>query len=166
MNGRLIRWAWVAAAFMLAHPVSALSCLRPDVAQMYLDAASSDRVYSVLLGELSFDESLLPRGVRAGEAEGDPGPIAARFSGRFLGQGGFVQATELPIVIEPSCSGPWCGGLPANVEALLFVYQRSGSLILEVPACGDWHFHVPSAQDVARVEACHAGGPCAPVGRR
>lgn len=80
-----------AAVFMLmAGPASALSCMAPDVAETYLRADASEKIYVVVHGQIVFDEARLPV-TDWDRQENTPArtPIPAQMTGKSLGPGGF-----------------------------------------------------------------------------
>lgn len=161
----MIRSLAFVLALLCAGPVSALSCIRPDVAYSYQSAAESEDIYVVLLGDFSFRPSRQPamKGDDPNAAEPAP-PVPARFSGRYLTASGFGGSFNGTVTIEPVCFGPWCGGFPNQGEGLAFVRKSGDTFTLIMDPCGGNYFPTPSRSDVARVEACHRGDACTPDG--
>ncbi len=57
----MIRILALILAAAAASPVSALSCIPTDVTRSYSDAATSDKLYVVLLGRYDFNTRELPK---------------------------------------------------------------------------------------------------------
>lgn len=143
-------------AGLTASQASALSCLRPDVAQAFLDASSADQTYVVLKG--AFDFAPLPKKEKP-TAE----TVAATFSGRLLTGTGFTQKVSAPVQIELTCSGMWCAEMEPQQEMIAFVQNLNDEkLVFEVGPCYELAFVEPSQEDVKRLENCAQGGACEP----
>ena len=118
-----------ALAFALAlvpQGALALSCLAPDVAATYAEAVRSQDRYSVLLGRLTFDESLVPPAMNSSFTPPQPAPIEAHFSGAYLAGGDFVSGYDAPVSVIVECAGPWCGSPTDGAEYLLFARHGEG----------------------------------------
>lgn len=146
------------AAWVIASQVSALSCMRSDVAESYDRAASSDNEYVVLWGAFDFD---MPQQTSTDPNFPDVLRTIARFNGQYLGASGFTPAPPLVVSMVFNCTGPWCGSLqPGADDILAYVEQTDGGYILTVEACGGTAFVAPNDVDIARVEACMRGPEC------
>lgn len=144
----MMRAVAVMLALAASGPAQALSCVRPDVAQTYDSAASSDAVYSVLYGVLEFDQNALPPSMNSSFTPQEPAPIAAQFRGAFLHGGAFVDGFGAALDLHVGCEGPWCGSLNAGAEYILFVEHGNGALQLEVGACPFWAFEAPTVEQL------------------
>ncbi|MBY6056054.1 hypothetical protein [Leisingera daeponensis] len=146
-----------------AGAAAALSCLPWGPADAYLHAAGSERVYNVIAGELSFDESLLPQS--HSESPGDTPPltrIQAQLSGKMLEDRYFSGRVAVPAVLEVECLGPWCGGMKSGADYVFFAEQRGQELVVRANACGGFAFDDTS--EVRRqVLECHRGKACVPA---
>lgn len=146
-------------AFGTSSPAVALSCLRPDVAKTYTQAAQAEEKYVVVHGDLSFDAARLPR------AEGNESPeltrIPARLKGHALSKSGFDHAFDREITLEVACFGPWCGGAAPNHPYLAFVmYDDNAGYTLSIDPCGGMVFPDPTAEILDKVQRCNRGGTC------
>ncbi|MDA8746835.1 hypothetical protein N9M66_01345 [Litoreibacter sp.] len=137
-----------------ASQASALSCIRPDVANAYQQASASDLTYVVLNGQFAFDpvpKSELP----------EPATAEATFSGRLLTSAGFTQQVAVNVTINMNCAGNWCAEVQPGLDYIAFVEQHPTRLIFEVSPCYDLAFKEPAIEDVKRLENCAQGGACA-----
>lgn len=148
-----------ATAIICASQVSALSCMRPDVARTFQWAAEADEAYVALFGSFAFDA---PAPVPSADINF---PIEhtmdAVFTGQTLGATQFQDNAPLDVTITFDCLGPWCGSLPDDGTPMLaFVQQTEDGYALIVGPCFDTAFVSPTPEDVARVEACMRGEAC------
>lgn len=145
-------------AGLCAGQVSALSCLRPDVARAFTTAAEAEETYVVLLGSFAFD---------APGASGSDNParetqVDSVFTGQSLGATGFQPNAPLDVTLKFTCAGPWCGSIPDDgTQVLAFVERTAAGYVFEVGPCYGSAFVAPRAGDIARVEACMQGDGCA-----
>ena len=153
----------IIALTLCASQVAALSCMRPDVAESYNRAATSEDEYVVLLGTFDFDT---PQQRSTDSNAPDTLRAVVQFSGTYLSASGFTAAPPLAVTLVFNCAGPWCGSLPSDgPDVLAFVQQTADGYILDVEPCGGTAFIEPDAKDIARVEDCMHGGTCAPLDR-
>lgn len=149
------------ALSLLATPALSLSCLPPDVARSFKDAAEAEQAYVVVHGTLSFDEALLPE-----SAQQDQNPpnveIPARLTGKSLSNSGFTTDFDRPITLRAVCFGPWCGRTAAGGEHLAFVEQTESGYVLTLTPCGDYSFAEPTPAMVKKAAACFKGRNCTP----
>ncbi len=143
----------------LAGQAEALSCMRPDVVATYQSAASSDETYYILRGALDFDPGEMPSGYD--ENAEQPEPVLGRFSGYGLSPNGFEVPVEAPIILYPTCAGPWCGTAQPSDDVLIFVNEDPDAYILEVGACPWFIFDNPTEKMAARLVSCINGDTCA-----
>ena len=158
----MIRALGLAALLLACGPALALSCLRPDVARTYTRAAEAEKSYVVVLGEVRFDEALLP------ETDGTQHDrrnvtIPARLEGVSLSKAGFTTPFARNITLEVACFGPWCGGAQSGAQYLAFLEKRGGRYVMIADPCGSWAFAKPTKAQVQQVERCMRGLDCAPV---
>lgn len=151
------------AATLIAGQAQALSCIRPDVARSYTEAADTTVPYIVILGTLTHSSGPLPERDLT-----DPDPeeqsFPARFSGKALDSSGFGTDFSTRLTLELGCAGPWCAGLPdRSGEILAFVERRDSGYVLRMGPCGGNFFPVPTGVMINKVEACHTGGDCTPL---
>lgn len=130
------------AASSLATSANALSCMRPDIAQTMETAKASDDLYYIMVGQFSFTP--LPKKPRSADPNAPLNGVGAHtvkatFNGRFLSNVAEYDAPAMrvPVDIDVSCAGPWCGGPPQNgTEVIAFAKSRPGQpLLLEVGPC-------------------------------
>jgi len=157
-----MRIVLILALFFASGPALALSCMRPDVARSYQNAAQAEDIYVVVRGRLTFDEGKLPKS--DGTAQGpETVTIPARFDGKALSKVGFETAFARDITLEVVCFGPWCGGAKSGVPYLAFLEKRGEDYVMVADPCGSWAFSEPSEEQVNQVESCMAGSGCEPL---
>lgn len=146
---------------LLGAPALALSCMRPDVAVSYQNAAEASEVYIVVKGTLTFNERLLPeRDLTQTENKGTLVP--ARIKGVSLSRSGFDAPFERDITLDVQCFGPWCGGAASGVEYLAFLQRTGANYVMGIDPCGSFVFPEPTAEQVKQAEQCMAGEACTP----
>ncbi len=143
---------------MIASHAAALSCLRPDVASSYQDAHAAEDLYYILRGRLDFDAALMPNGVEARASP--PAAVPAQFDGMTLTARGFTTPFAAPIILQPSCAGPWCGSLQPSADILVFAKQTGAGLEVDVGACPWFVFYNPTDAMEQRIVDCVAGRRC------
>ncbi|MGX9356326.1 hypothetical protein ACS3SW_14525 [Roseobacteraceae bacterium S113] len=147
------------AASLAAGPVSALSCLPHDFADVYAEVAQSEARYTMVIGALAFDTSALP--VTDWDKQEDTPQmtnIPARLTGKSLQQGGFTGDYARDVVLNVACFGPWCAGAPEGEEILAFVNVDDAPPSISFTPCGG-HSFSPEMREQAL--ACFNGGVCA-----
>ena len=158
--------ATVAIALSLALPATeagALSCRRPDVARAFRQASEAPDPTIVVLGKLSYDTGLLPRGVGMGNDSARHGlRLTARLRGRSLSGSGFGPRISENIALDIRCVSAWCGRIPPNEEVLMFLRKTDSGHVLEVGPCPQFFFVTPSEAQIATARQCLSGGPCTP----
>ncbi|WP_373355115.1 hypothetical protein [Pseudoroseicyclus sp. CXY001] len=139
---------------------AALSCMPADVTRSYAEAAAAEEGYMILHGTLAFDAGQLP-GAYASDLDTavQPAPVAARFTGSYLGATGrFTGAMEsLPVVLEPRCAGPYCGDVAPGEDLLAFARMEGDVPHFELSPCPGKLFRHPRDEDLAQVTACFTG---------
>lgn len=145
----------------VAGPAAALSCIRPDVARSYQQAADAEEEYVILLGTFSMDRSALnPPRPRANPNLAKSVSVPAKFSGKFLGRDGFVRDWQGPVKVTAQCFGPWCAGAPPAAQILAFVQKTNEGYHLALSPCGGFAYANPTPKMLNVVKTCHASGPC------
>lgn len=144
---------------MIAGQAVALSCLRPDPIDTFQRLAEAEEAYMVLRGTLTFDESALPPSVGANDTP-QPDPIPGFFVGSGLTEEGFTEDYAGDVLLQVSCTGPWCGGARSDVEAIWFLPFSDAPVTLQADPCGSMTFYEPTEAVVSMVESCMAGGAC------
>ncbi len=146
----------------LAQPVLALSCLRPDVARSFNEAAAAKESYVIVQGRLTFDTSRLPKTDLGAQEEIPPHvDIAARLTGMSLSKQGFTSDFDHPVTLRVQCFGPWCGGAASGAQYLSFLEKTDTGYMLTVTPCGGFGFAEPSREILETVSACFQNGRCA-----
>ena len=159
----MIRSTLAVLAILAAGQASALSCLRPDVAQSFTDAANADESYIVVLGRFDVPPGALPAPDLT-DAEPEPVNVQAMFRGRQLqADGTFAGALSVPVTLAQQCAGPWCGQMAQDQRLLAFLVQSDEGLVLEVGPCPKWAFANPTEEMLDTVAACVTGGDCTPA---
>ena len=150
----------VVAASSFATSASALSCMRPDIAQTMESAKTSEDLYYIVVGQFSYTP--LPKKPRSNDPNAPLNGIGshvvkAAFNGRFLSTDARFDAPAkaVPVDIDVSCAGPWCGGPPRNGdEVIAFVKSRPGQpLLLEIGPCPD-KVHSFERKKVEKLRRC------------
>ena len=159
----MIRTALALAASLAANQAAALSCIPPDVARTFTEAAKSEDTYMILLGRFDVPPGALPE---LDLSDNDPEPVSvqAMFRGQQLqADGSFDGALSVPVLLAQSCAGPWCGQMAQDQRMLAFVRQTETGLVLDVEPCDQWHFARPTDEMLETLGACVTGGECAPA---
>ena len=157
----MIRTTIAAAAFVaLAAPALALSCIQPDVARSYAQAAEAEERYLVVHGTLTFNESRLPDAGYNDSAASTR--IPAQLNGMALSRSGFDHPFDKAITLEVQCFGPWCGGAKSGLPYLGFVRVDGSGYTFAVDPCGSLGFAEPTPQMLDQAKRCMQGGACKP----
>ena len=150
----------VALALIAAGEAAALSCAPPDPVASFVQLSEVPEPYVVWLGQMAFDEGLLPEGIDNDPPP--PPPIPARFVGRGLTPEGFTNPVAAAVTLQPVCLGPWCGGAASGETVMAFVRMDGAVPLIEAGPCGGRIFPDPSEADIAAVTACIRGETCVP----
>ena len=148
----MIRVAAAALALM-AGQAQALSCIRPDPVTSFSTASVSDLPYLVLTGELTAPSA-------TGVTEQKPVSATAHLSGFGLANDGFTVPFDGDVVLDVTCAGPWCGGLPASGPIMAFARIDGPVPVIELSACGGWLFADPDQATLDRMTDCINGKAC------
>ena len=140
----------------------ALSCVKPDFARSYQQAAKSQHRFIIVQGVLSFDASRLPK---SDPGIGNKAParnteLPARITGRFLSQKGFVTRFDQKITLKISCFGAWCATPRPGTDYLAFLRETPQGYLLHMNPCGGVAFAKPDAAMLNKALSCIRGGPC------
>lgn len=156
-----MRWALaVALTVSVAQPASALSCLRPDIAQDYAFAAASKDRYIIVKGNLVFDETLLPK--RDADLSKRPDAntdIPAWFDGYSLTPDGFDRRFQRDIVLRVACLASWCGRTEQG-EHLAFLKQEGTQFVMRLGPCPGMVYPDPTVDLETTVTACMTDQNC------
>ena len=141
----------------LAEQAQALRCIRPNPMQTFAQIAAAPEDYYVLYGTLTFDQSIVPKGLRD-VSEPMPAPIPAQFIGKGLTQDGFASDFISPVVLHITCAAHYCGSAQSGERALYFVRAEQSAITLTVGACGGTVFPAPSQAVLDQMTACMQDG--------
>jgi len=159
----VIRAVLVSLLCALTGPALALSCLPPDAARTYQQAAEAEEAYIVVHARLEFDAAALPRTDWQDQAASPPHTlIPARMTGQALTKTGFDLPFDRPITLDAQCFGPWCAGATPGTSYLAFLKRTEDGYLLALDPCGGMGFADPTPENLRRVETCYSGGICAP----
>lgn len=150
----------LASLFALAQPAFALSCMAPDIARDYQQAAQSDDTYIVVKGNLFFDETELPDRIdqRTSRAR-DSVDVEGWLAGFSLAKNGFTRRFERDVILRVSCLGPWCGHTVKG-EHLAFLKQEDHQWIMQINPCPGMTYATPTAEQEQTALACFRGEGC------
>ena len=150
----------LASLFALAQPAFALSCMAPDIARDYQQAAQSDDTYIVVKGNLFFDETELPDRIdqRTSRAR-DSVDVEGWLAGFSLAKNGFTRRFDRDVILRVSCLGPWCGGTVKG-EHLAFLKQEDHQWIMQINPCPGMTYATPTAEQEQTALACFRGEGC------
>ena len=142
-----------------AGPALSLSCMKPDPARSYTQAAEAEEAYLVVHGKLSHNPDAVPER-KSGE---QPISFPATLTGAFLQADGFHGAFAAPLTVTVDCAMTWCGEAPeSSVDVLAYLQETPTGYALTLGPCGGWMFTDPTTEDLDRVVSCHTGGDCTP----
>ena len=141
---------------MIASEAHALSCRRPDIVASYNGHAQSNESYVVVRGKFHF----APPPKQPVRNDAKEVTVNARFEGVALSRRAFDTSFTRPLKITFACSGPWCGSVKPNTEAIAFVEQTDAGLHLFEGPCMWSVFYEPTKEQTDRLLLCHARGIC------
>lgn len=148
---------------LFAGPTLALSCLPPNVATSFNEAAASEKQYIVVRGKLVFDESKLPETDLQNQAQTPPHvDIKAQLTGKSLSRAGFNADFDRTITLRAQCFGPWCGRAVSGADYLSFLEKTDDGYLLAVTPCGGYDFIDPTEEMLRKVVRCFKGDSCTP----
>lgn len=141
----------------------ALSCLPHDVAAVFQEAQDSEDRFMAIIGELTFDETRLPKADMDRQQDTPPDTlIPARLSGKALSRAGFTGEYAADIILNVQCYGPWCAGAHSGMEYLAFVNLDRDMPEVTITPCGGFGFPQPTEEMKQQVVSCYDGGDCTP----
>lgn len=152
----------LAASLAMAAPALALSCLRPDVTQSFQNAAEREEVFVMALGELTRTgpDVATPNDIQIGTDLPANYAFPARFTGRGASGGGFLTALTVDVTVEVSCVSAWCGGVPLDSYALVFLRRDADGYVFEAGLCDPFSYTNPTEHDLMEVIGCLNGASC------
>ena len=140
----------------------ALSCAQPQIERSFNSWVDAEETYYIGVGSLKSTSALpeIPRQHFPSNDFGKKEPFSASylFTGELL-DGDQGYPVELPITINVSCIGPWCGGFPKEGTTGLMALRGVGllNLTLDIHACPGAIF---PAEVEPTVSACIRAGRC------
>ncbi|MHA6265783.1 hypothetical protein [uncultured Aliiroseovarius sp.] len=151
----------LALLFILAPvPAIALSCMPYNAVSAYQMADGSPDDYVVVLGDLTFGESGLPKVDWQHQEDVKPDNfLTGHITGKSLTKDGFTNGFDQPVKINVQCAGPWCAGLSQG-QHLMFLKRDGERYLLEVDPCGGFAFGDPDAATLQKIKACFRGERC------
>jgi hypothetical protein len=141
------------AALLTASQAQALSCLRPNAATSFDQASASEFPYLVLTGTLTTPPA-------SGTTQGKPVSLVGTLTGQGLTADGFTAPFDGDVVLQVTCSGPWCGSVPTSGPILAFARIDGATPVIEIDACGGWLFPAPDQAMMDRLTTCMQNGAC------
>ncbi|WP_341210971.1 hypothetical protein [uncultured Limimaricola sp.] len=132
----------------------------PDPVRSFAEIHAAPESYRAYVGRFAFDVSKLPYSDAPADVSATPNPIPADFTGHQLGPTGFDTPVEAAMLLQPSCLGPWCGGLAPDDEVLVFAREEDGVLIVDLEPCPGKVQAAPDAETRDKLAACMRGEDC------
>lgn len=150
------------AATLIANSAQALSCVRPNLARSFNNAADSTDIYHVGYGTLTATQEIVdPNQNIKNVNRKKPYSVTAEFSGGFLGRAGFGKDKTVPVRVDVQCLSAWCGGFPVTDEKLLiFVKKTPEGLTASSGPCGGNMQSGVSKRDLNILKSCMRNGKC------
>jgi hypothetical protein len=153
---------WIAVfAMLLASPALSLSCSPPNLVADYKAAAASSENWSVVVGQMTFNEGKLPN-VNVSDPDRIPEKtrIRAQFVGHSLDANGFTKPYQSNVTLQVNCLLSWCGGAQSGGRYLAFLKHEGNRRIVFAEPCKANLYRNPSNKDLSRIRNCFVGGPC------
>lgn len=149
----------ICLALLLAGPVHALSCMRPDAVRLFETARDAEERFYIVKGEVAYLEP-----VRTPDPNGKATTrTRARITGMALTASGFGAPFDRDVTLEATCLGVWCGK-PGELGGtrIMALEVRPGGLVLDVGPCGGDQLAWEASQE-DRLLKCHLEGDCRPA---
>ena len=149
---------FVLALVLIAEPVFALSCMRPDVVRLYQNAVESEENYYFIKGIL-VPEGAINEPVTSGTKEPVSAETNVRFVGEALTRDGFEAPFDRDIILRLNCASIWCGAAPLERKIFAAIKLAGETLDLDIGPCG---FDAVDYSEPAekRLLDCHQNGNC------
>lgn len=148
-------------ALCLSESAMALSCMRPDLAQTMEKAKQSEKLYYILVGNLTSDVPIKQEkpDYENQHVQKPPQITRVRFTGYSLAQSRAwdVPLSGFPMDVETRCFGPWCSGVPTSGDTQIFFVEANtgGAPILRVSPCPEMVFYQgPKDDKVDKLRTC------------
>ncbi|WP_459444362.1 hypothetical protein UM181_15850 [Alphaproteobacteria bacterium US3C007] len=133
----------------------ALSCVRPDVVERYLNSVHSEHSVVILKGTISFKQPVWKK-----QQTFETLTTQGQFDGFMLHHRGFEIPYSEPITLIFECFAEWCGSLAAEEEIIAFAAVEDFELRLRVQPCNFTVFPVEFGENAQRLLGCHLQGQC------
>ena len=143
----------------------ALSCFQPDISRELQTAIASDKLYYILVGQVSTPKVFtLPQekqthkpsnGGVSISPQARSQTVTASFTGYSLAKEAQfdVPLTDFPVTVNVTCAASWCGSMPRRNERLIaFVEVVDGGppVLTRGPCPAFSHAYTPHAIEVLR----------------
>lgn len=153
-----------ALAALVTGPALALSCMAPDAARSYQQLDEAEERYIVVHGELSFDDTKLPKtDLQDQTSTPESTPLPARLRGMSLSKEGFTTPFNKPVTLDVRCFGPWCADATSGTKVLGFVELRADGPVLTLDPCYSVTIPEPDKKMLNTVIGCMKGEACEPA---
>lgn len=140
----------------------ALSCIRPDIARTFNNAADLPYDITILIGRIVAEEDAFNGAGAAGLAR-HSAFHKGTFAGYQIGPNGRSADLTTAITVEKGCIASWCGDVPSDPETIFFTSSAQGigedGLLATFGACGGDAFPATAA-NMETLQSCLSGGPC------
>lgn len=140
---------------LLPQVAAAFSCAPIDLQREFLDAQRSDRIFVIVMGQITLDPT--DYAVRLSEDGTEEWLYPARFSGASLGRDGFRFGLDTDLVVSV-CQGEWCVGPPGASERIYFLETTEEGYVYYPQICTADHSATPENRRI--LEDCMAGNIC------
>ena len=150
------------AATLFANSAYALSCMRPNLARTFNNAAASKDTFHVAYGKIKPTQKVVDPNKNTTDINNKKSySVKAEFTGGFLGFNGFGKSKTKPIRVNVSCLGAWCGGFPNSADDMIVFLKRTpdGMTVDSGPCGGDIKFN-PSEEELNIIKSCMRNGKC------
>jgi hypothetical protein len=142
---------------LLAGPVSALSCMQPNITETFNSLADAPETYILALGTVT------QTGPQQPLADGREGyRFAAHLTGMQVTQSGFDLPLDTDVEVQIACFDPWCGSVATDQQLIAFVQTSDTGLTIAGDLCAFTVFAQPSPATIQQAESCAAGQNCGP----
>ena len=139
----------VSLAILTAMPAHALSCLRPDLREIYHRIDDSPEVYTIVRGKIWV------QGGGDAFAPDHPVTVPATFEGTSLIDN--TTRVSAQILVNVTCTGAWCGSVQNDRDAIFFLRQVGQAWVLDAQACDSMAHYNPNGAALAIIADCVAG---------
>lgn len=140
---------------LIGQHASALSCMKPNLAQSFNHYADAEETFVIAKGTIRYTEPV-PK-----YKQGKPRSVRAELSGGLLGLSGFGEDQSVPITVKTDCIHVWCGAMPRpNQEIITFLEKTPAGYVMTNGACPGVFQPDPSDREIRIVQSCLKRGAC------